>query len=139
MVPRPVNLTFTHPLVKREGSLGIELMKKVTALGGEEEIKRGLRERGVSEDDTVAVPVMLWSQQDKRLKGTAWRLMGPKVETMLEATDLWEGLMVQDRKISMKLVFSLRKFRFPSAGELRTNSHWLSFEVSGVRIWVTRT
>ena len=115
--------------MKREGDLTLEVMKSITAKGGEEEVGRVLRERGRTEEDTVAIPVLVWNQTEKRLKGSAWRVRGQPVETVTEATDLWEGLMVNERKVNVSLTFSLHKFVFPATGELRANSGWLSFEV----------
>ena len=132
-------MAFEGDLVAKEGTISLDLMKRITAGGGDgqEELKRVLTAGGWTEEsgETVAIPSILWSQGDKRLKGSSWKLVGPKVETMFEATDMWEGLNTtgadgRERKVNVRLVFPIHKFVFPTEGEFRATSQWLSFEVS---------
>lgn len=119
---------MSGPLVAKQGELSLELGRKLMSTGGEQERKRVLLGRGYSEEETLVIPVMLWDQERRKLKGTMWTMHGPNLEMAVKATDMWENLMLGDREVILSLTFELRKFRFESAGEKRTNSQWLGID-----------
>ena len=124
-------MMFSHPMVRKEGTVKAEVFKKICSRGGRVERERILKERGVlveGGEETLAVPVMIWSQEEKRLKGSSWLVLGQKVSTAFEASDLWAGLSLGQRKVGIRMVFSPETFTFPWTGANRCNSDFLSFE-----------
>lgn len=74
---------FSHEKAKREGVMSMEVMKAITAKGGEAEVRRVLEARGWSEEELVAVPTVFYDQEEKKVKGSGWRVLGPMVNSVI--------------------------------------------------------
>ena len=124
-------MMFAHALCKKQGAVTPEIFKKICSKGGRMERERILKERGVlveGVEETVAVPVMIWSEEEKKLKGSSWLVLGQRISTAFEASDMWTDLNIGQRKAGVRLVFRPEAFTFPWTGPHRCNSGWLSFE-----------
>ena len=109
--------------------MSLEVFKKLTSKGGEAELSRVMKERGWNGEDSIVIPTMIWNQQEKKIRGMSWKVRGKQVTTQFAAGDMWEGLLLNGREIRVTLNYSLDSFIFPTEGEGRASSQWLSIEV----------